>query len=56
MPTLLAAAVLLVAGTAQAACYGEWEAPEAPRYTDDVFDVYSQAPGAGLNGQPLREW
>lgn len=30
--------------------------PDAPRYTDDVFDVHSQAPGTGLNGQPLRAW
>ena len=30
--------------------------PEAPRYTDDVYDVHSQAAGTGLNGLPLRQW
>jgi len=30
--------------------------PDDPRDGDDVFDVFSLAPGKGINGQPYREW
>jgi general secretion pathway protein G len=31
-------------------------APDDPQAGDDVFDVYSLAPGDGLNGVALRDW
>lgn len=30
--------------------------PDAPKEGDDVFDVFSRAEGAGINGRPYREW
>jgi general secretion pathway protein G len=30
--------------------------PEAPNEGDDVFDVYSLAPGLGINGRRYRDW
>jgi len=30
--------------------------PDEPREGDDVFDVFTNAPGKGLNGRPYKEW
>jgi general secretion pathway protein G len=30
--------------------------PDDPQPGDDVFDIYTYAKGAGLNGVPYREW
>ena len=30
--------------------------PDEPKDGDDVFDVFTLAPGKGINGRPYREW
>lgn len=30
--------------------------PDEPKEGEDVFDVYTLAPGVGINGRPYREW
>jgi general secretion pathway protein G len=30
--------------------------PDDPREGDDVFDVYTAAPGKGINGRAYKEW
>ena len=30
--------------------------PEEPAEGADVFDVYSKAPGKGINGRPYKDW
>jgi general secretion pathway protein G len=30
--------------------------PDDPKDGDDVFDVFSLAPGNGINGRPYKEW
>jgi general secretion pathway protein G len=30
--------------------------PDEPKEGADVFDIYTLAPGKGINGQPYRQW
>jgi general secretion pathway protein G len=30
--------------------------PDEPKEGADIFDIYTQAPGKGINGQPYRQW
>lgn len=30
--------------------------PDDPKEGDDVFDIYTLAPGKGINGRPYKEW
>jgi general secretion pathway protein G len=46
-------------GLAAAATWGKRSyasPPDEPREGDDVFDVYTFAPGKGINGRPYKEW
>ena len=46
-------------GLAAAATWGKRSyasPPDEPREGDDVFDVFTLAPGKGINGRPYKEW
>jgi general secretion pathway protein G len=46
-------------GLAGAATWGKRSyasPPDEPREGDDVFDVFTLAPGKGINGRPYKEW
>jgi general secretion pathway protein G len=46
-------------GLAPAATWGKRSyssAPDEPREGNDVFDVYSLAPGKAIDGRPYKEW
>lgn len=46
-------------GLASAATWGKRSyasPPDDPREGDDVFDVFTPAPGKGINGRPYKEW
>ena len=43
MRTLLVLAVLLASDVAEAACYGEWDAPEAKRYSAVIVKLWADA-------------
>lgn len=30
--------------------------PDDPKEGDDIFDIYTLAPGKGINGRPYKEW
>ena len=46
-------------GLAAAATWGKRSyasPPDDPKEGDDVFDVFTLAPGKGINGRPYKEW
>jgi general secretion pathway protein G len=46
-------------GLASAATWGKRayaSPPDEPREGEDVFDVFTLAPGKGINGRPYKEW